>query len=61
MEGIAAAKAAGVYEGRPVSIDPEAVRHLRGKGMGAKGIAKAMGIGRASVYRVLAETTSPAS
>ena len=54
MEGIAKAKAAGKYRGRPVSIDPVRVKELRAEGMGPAAIAKMMGIGRASVYRALA-------
>lgn len=54
MEGIAKAKAAGVYKGRSRSIDPEKVREMQNHGMGPTQIAKALGIGRASVYRVLA-------
>lgn len=53
MEGIAKAKAEGVYKGRKPSIDPEVVRKLRDDGKGATEIAKALGIGRASVYRML--------
>jgi DNA invertase Pin-like site-specific DNA recombinase len=55
LEGIAKAKAAGVYKGRPPSIDPARVRELKAQGIGATQIAKALGIGRASVYRVLDE------
>ena len=55
LEGIAKAKAAGVYKGRPPSIDPARVRELKAQGIGATQIAKALGIGRASVYRVLEE------
>lgn len=53
MEGIAKAKEAGVYKGRPVTIDVETVKKLKGEGKGAAEIARTMGIGRASVYRVL--------
>ena len=53
LEGIAKAKAEGVYKGRPATIDVATVRALHGQGMGATEIAKQMGIGRASVYRVL--------
>jgi DNA invertase Pin-like site-specific DNA recombinase len=53
LEGIAKAKAAGVYKGRPVSIDAAAVRKMKEDGVGASQIAKALKIGRASVYRVL--------
>ena len=55
LEGIADAKARGVYQGRKPSIDPAQVKALRAQGMGASGIAKALKIGRASVYRVLEE------
>lgn len=54
MEGVMKAKLAGKYRGRPASIDPTRVRELRDTGMGAAQIAKAMNIGRASVYRALA-------
>ena len=54
MEGIAKAKAAGVYSGRKPSIDLDKVRELNDKGLGATEIAKRLKIGRASVYRVLA-------
>lgn len=53
MEGIAKAKAEGRYTGRKASIDPEAVKAMKAEGMGASAIAKALGIGRASVYRAL--------
>ena len=53
MEGIAKAKERGVYKGRKPSVDVEKVKKLKASGMGASAIAKAMGIGRASVYRAL--------
>jgi DNA invertase Pin-like site-specific DNA recombinase len=53
MEGIAKAKQQGVYKGRKPSIDPAEVRRLHAEGLGASAIAKRLGIGRASVYRVL--------
>jgi len=53
LEGIAKAKAAGVYKGRPASIDAGQVRAMKAEGKGASEIAKALKIGRASVYRVL--------
>lgn len=53
LEGIAKAKAEGVYKGRKPSIDPERVKRLAADGKGASEIAKELGIGRASVYRVL--------
>src|ERR1700734_3521257 len=53
LEGIAKAKAAGVYKGRIASIDADQVRKLKADGAGASEIAKALKIGRASIYRVL--------
>ena len=53
LEGIAKAKAAGVYKGRPASIDVAKVRRMRAEGVGPTEIAKALKIGRASVYRAL--------
>ena len=53
-EGIAAAKARGVYKGRKPKIDAAVVRKLRyGEKLGPAEIARRLGIGRASVYRVL--------
>jgi DNA invertase Pin-like site-specific DNA recombinase len=53
LEGIAKAKAAGVDKGRPPSIEASRVRELKAQGMRPVDIAKALKIGRASVYRVL--------
>ncbi|SDE95008.1 recombinase family protein [Rhodospira trueperi] len=53
MEGIEKAKARGVYKGRKRSIDREEVRRLHREGMGPTEIAQRMGVGRASVYRVI--------
>jgi DNA invertase Pin-like site-specific DNA recombinase len=58
LEGIAKAKAAGVYKGRAASIDADQVRKLKAEGVGASEIAKALKIGRASVYRVLGAAPS---
>jgi len=54
MEGIAKAKAAGVYKGRPASIDMAQVRDLKDQGFGPSQIARKLSISRASVYRALA-------
>ncbi|WP_171099188.1 helix-turn-helix domain-containing protein [Ruegeria sp. HKCCD7255] len=43
----------GVYKGRRATIDRERVAKLHAEGMSASEIAKILGIGRASVYRVL--------
>lgn len=53
LEGIAKAKAAGVYKGRPATIDPAQIAALKADGLGASEIAKRLNIGRASVYRTL--------
>ncbi len=55
MEGIAYAKSRGAYKGRKRSVDAVEVRRLRlEEKLGATGIAALLGIGRASVYRMLA-------
>ena len=57
LEGIQAAKARGVYMGRRPVIDPGEVRRLRDQErLGPTAIARWLGIGRASVYRVLASS-----
>ena len=54
LEGIRAAKARGVYKGRKPSIDRAEVRRLRmEENLGPAAIARRLGIGRASVYRIL--------
>ncbi len=59
-EGIAKAKAAGKYKGRKPTAQAKAeeVRELQGAGLGATEIANRLGIGRASVYRILGATES---
>jgi DNA invertase Pin-like site-specific DNA recombinase len=52
LEGIEAAKKAGVYKGRPATIEPSEIAKLKAEGLGASAIAKRLKIGRASVYRV---------
>jgi hypothetical protein len=59
LEGIAKAKAAGVYKGRPPSIDSARVREMKAQGHGPAAIAKRLKIGRASVYRVLSMAQVP--
>ena len=55
LEGIAKAKAEGVYagKGRPAKIDTAKVREMKAPGRGATEIAEELGIARTSVYRVL--------
>lgn len=61
-EGIAKAKAEGVYKGRKPTARAKSdeVRALAAEGKSVTEIAKALGIGRASVYRAL-EASSGAS
>ena len=51
-EGIAKAKAAGKYKGRPPSLDAAEIKRLSAE-MGPAAIAKHLGIARSSVYRLL--------
>ncbi len=53
LEGIAKAKAARVYKGRPATIAAAQVRALKAQDVDASEIAKRLKIGWASVYRVL--------
>lgn len=56
-EGIEKARGRGVYKGRKRSIDPVEVKRLREvEGVGATEIARRLGVGRASVYRLLGES-----
>ena len=54
-EGIAKAKAAGKYKGRKPTamLRSKEALEMHGAGIGATEIAKRLGIGRASVYRIL--------
>jgi len=52
MEGINAAKVRGEYKGRMPGIKADEVRRLRKDGLGATGIARKLGVGRASAYRL---------
>lgn len=60
MEGIEKAKAAGVYKGRPRSINPADITALEVEGLGPAAIAKRLGIGRSSVYRLKSTGAGPA-
>ena len=52
-EGIAAAKARGVYKGGKARIDPEVVRKLLGEGVRPAHVARQLGISRGTVYRFM--------
>jgi DNA invertase Pin-like site-specific DNA recombinase len=51
--GIEAAKAKGVYKGRPVTLDHSRILAMQAEGNGATQIAKALGCSRGAVYKVL--------
>src|SRR5262244_37184 len=53
LEGIAKAKAAGVYKGRKPIIDAAKIEALKASGLGPTEISRQLKIGRASVYRVM--------
>jgi DNA-binding CsgD family transcriptional regulator len=42
-----------VYQGRRPTISAEQVKRLKSEGLGGSEIARRLGIGRASVYRLL--------
>jgi DNA invertase Pin-like site-specific DNA recombinase len=56
-EGIAKAKAEGKFKGRKPTARAKApeIRALMAGGMGASAVARQLGIGRNSVYRIMAE------
>jgi DNA invertase Pin-like site-specific DNA recombinase len=60
LEGIAKAKAEGVYAkngGRKATLDADKVRELHEAGMGPAAIAKQLKMARSSVYRLLEDAT----
>lgn len=58
-EGIAKAKAAGVYRGRKPTVPVDDVRRLHAEGVSPTAISKQLRIGRASVYRALGVAGRP--
>lgn len=61
LEGIAKAKAAGIYKGRPPKIKIAEITSLKDKGLGPTTIADRLGIGRASVYRLFQDQNEEAA
>jgi DNA invertase Pin-like site-specific DNA recombinase len=59
--GIEAAKAKGVYKGRPVTLDREKAVRLKAEGKGAAEIAKVLKCSRRAVYKILASHEASAS
>lgn len=58
-EGIARAKANGVYKGRKRKIFARDIRELEQQGLGPAAIARELKCSRASIYRVLGESEAP--
>ena len=54
LEGIAKAKAAGVYKGRRPTIDADEIKRLLSSGLGVSEVAKQLKISRMTVYRLAA-------
>lgn len=52
-EGIAKAKAKGVYKGRKPTIDTSTIVTMKANGIGASRIARELNVSRVSVYRAL--------
>ncbi len=52
--GVAAAKAAGKYLGRPRSYDPERIRKMAADGMTARQISRDTAMHRGGIYRAIA-------
>ena len=50
-EGIANAKAKGVYKGRPAKIDKDEIKRRLGAGERPADVAREMGVSRATVYK----------
>jgi DNA invertase Pin-like site-specific DNA recombinase len=62
LDGIAAAKARGEYKGgKPIINATEVQRLSQDERLGATEIARRLGIGRASVYRVLGRPVRPSA
>jgi len=60
-EGIARAKAEGVYHGRPATIDAEAIYAAHKAGDKPTEIARRFNVARSSVYRVIGEMAHTAA
>lgn len=60
MEGIARAKAAGVYKGRKPSVDAARMRALHAEDIGPRAIAAELGVSRSTIWRVLRGRTGKA-
>lgn len=59
LEGIARAKKEGRYKGGKPRVNSNYIRELHAAGVGPSEIARKVGCGRASVYRIISPTTQP--
>jgi DNA invertase Pin-like site-specific DNA recombinase len=57
MDGIAKAKAEGVYSGGKRRIDRETVLTMKAAGQGPSAIAKALGVSRMQIHRIITQAT----
>jgi DNA invertase Pin-like site-specific DNA recombinase len=57
LEGIAKAKANGIYKGRKPSIDAARIKAMKEAGVAPAAIARELRVARSSVYRVLSSMT----
>jgi DNA invertase Pin-like site-specific DNA recombinase len=55
MEGIAKAKATGVYKGRKPSLPRDEIKAAIAAGTSPSGVAKQFGVARSSIYRLIGE------
>ena len=60
-EGVEKARAGGRYQGRLQTIRKEEMVRLIAEGLGSTAVAKKLGIGRASVYRIARADVRPDS
>lgn len=58
LEGIAKAKAEGIYTGRKPTIPADEVRRLAAEGVAGPEIARRLGISRASAYRLMGKVAA---
>ncbi len=56
LEGIAAAKAKGVYKGRQRSTDPDRIRSMLAEGTKSAEVARQLGVSRMTVHRAKVST-----
>lgn len=59
-DGIEAAKAKGVYKGRPATIDPAAIQSALAGGEAPATLAKRLGVARSTVYRLRDQSVAKA-